>query len=479
MAKNKMMVKNLCHVDSNVDEKWKIGIREKVCGNFPLLELEGIPYCILHLPDNNKDNDEFNQAFNKLIENTTKELIKVENVTEIEKENLLSKLTFDFRAICFPNRFRFNGQRFTVFTNFNGAKFLGDVLFNGVVFDATISFNSTEFNGDVEFRHTIFSEKSQLYFIQTDFERRIDFYFARFSGYLLFLGLQPREIFVNKSSTFTQKVYSLDKRPQYKFKPNVILDFQHCKVEQPNKIIFNSLNLYPNWFIDINPKEITFTDVWWENINNDFTKSNVKTELRKLEERGIRNSKQLFKITCRQLAENAENNGRFEEASSFRKLAFETERLERKDKINKWWREEFTPLSFLMKSSEMIKKFPYDFAHFSYRWSSAYGESWRWATFVLLLVIFLVFPVIYIQTNFQSCPKEKPLSISLGEKSCTTGGLPFGEAIIHSLTTATLQNVEYRKPTTVWGELWIILEKIFAPLQTALLALAIRRKFMR
>ncbi len=47
------------------------------------------------------------------------------------------------------------------------------------------------------------------------------------------------------------------------------------------------------------------------------------------------------------------------------------------------------------------------------------------------------------------------------------------------LTTATLQNVEYRKPRGVWGELWIILEKIFAPLQAALLALAIRRKFMR
>jgi hypothetical protein len=31
-----------------------------------------------------------------------------------------------------------------------------------------------------------------------------------------------------------------------------------------------------------------------------------------------------------------------------------------------------------------------------------------------------------------------------------------------NLTTATLQNVEYRKPLTVWGELQLILEKIFA-----------------
>ena len=40
-------------------------------------------------------------------------------------------------------------------------------------------------------------------------------------------------------------------------------------------------------------------------------------------------------------------------------------------------------------------------------------------------------------------------------------------------------NVEYRIPKTTAGYIWTILEKIFAPLQAALLALAIRRKFMR
>jgi hypothetical protein len=45
--------------------------------------------------------------------------------------------------------------------------------------------------------------------------------------------------------------------------------------------------------------------------------------------------------------------------------------------------------------------------------------------------------------------------------------------------TATLQNVDYRKPITKKGETAVILEKIFTPLQAALLALALRRKFMR
>jgi hypothetical protein len=35
------------------------------------------------------------------------------------------------------------------------------------------------------------------------------------------------------------------------------------------------------------------------------------------------------------------------------------------------------------------------------------------------------------------------------------------------------------KPVTERSELFVLLEKIFAPLQAALLALAIRRKFMR
>jgi hypothetical protein len=108
----------------------------------------------------------------------------------------------------------------------------------------------------------------------------------------------------------------------------------------------------------------------------------------------------------------------------------------------------------------------------------------------LLLIIFIIFPFIYTQTNFQICPKEKPLAMSLAaceskdeaarqNCECRKGGLSFGEAITHSLTTATLQSVDCRKPTTNKGEILILLEKIFAPLQAALLALALRRKFMR
>src|SRR5207248_3206053 len=113
------------------------------------------------------------------------------------------------------------------------------------------------------------------------------------------------------------------------------------------------------------------------------------------------------------------------------------------------------------------------FIHGLYRWTSYYGESWAWASTVLLLMLFVIFPLVYTQTQFQTCPREKPLAMSLAvcestddqikkRCPCTRGGLSFGEGIVHSLTTATLQNVDYRKPTTKKGETAVILEKIFA-----------------
>ena len=57
--------------------------------------------------------------------------------------------------------------------------------------------------------------------------------------------------------------------------------------------------------------------------------------------------------------------------------------------------------------------------------------------------------------------------------------LNIGESMCHSSLTATVQNAEFRKLSTGLGETFVIVEKILAPLQASLLALAIGRKFMR
>jgi len=158
--------------------------------------------------------------------------------------------------------------------------------------------------------------------------------------------------------------------------------------------------------------------------------------------------------TCWQIADNYEENKGYPIASWFRQMAMESKRL------------------------GDIKGYKLNSLHWWYWLSSLYGESWRRALIVLMGIIF-VFAVLYTQSNFQVCPIEKSNVPGNEQKPCEIRTLNLSEAGRHSLATATFQNIEYRKPFTGWSELWIILEKIFAPLQAALLALAIRRKFMR
>ena len=53
------------------------------------------------------------------------------------------------------------------------------------------------------------------------------------------------------------------------------------------------------------------------------------------------------------------------------------------------------------------------------------------------------------------------------------------ESEYQSLAIATFHEPEYRRPINTTGEVFLVLEKFLSPIQLALLALAIRRKFMR
>jgi len=67
---------------------------------------------------------------------------------------------------------------------------------------------------------------------------------------------------------------------------------------------------------------------------------------------------------------------------------FETERLERKEKQGKWWREEFLCSNIFGICFSKLKTAPYDFVHFLYRISSFYGESSSRAFLVLAGIVF-------------------------------------------------------------------------------------------
>lgn len=362
--------------------------------------------------------------------------------------------------------------------DFRKVIFGDDVLFTGSHFQKTY-FESTEFQKDVYFNYSTFQER--IFFENVKFFGNVDFSKTKVLDQMQFLGETINKVF-SKEHT---------------------LGLEHCFIEKPERILFHTVNLNIRWFVNVDSSKFVFTDIYWtESFQN--PKLQLRSDLKTIE---YENSKQLYKIACRQLADNAENNNRFEEASKFRQMALETEWLEKKEKISNWIKN-LVPESEKLKrrfggsTNEEDKPIPPtnsfgilrrsgDFLiHGLYRITSFYGESWSWALGVLFCLIFAIFPIIFTQLDFQVSPKSIPLEVVV--KDCKDveeelkpvckierRNLSFDEAILHSLSSATFQEVEYRKPISFWAELWTILEKIFAPLQVALLALAIRRKFMR
>jgi uncharacterized protein YjbI with pentapeptide repeats len=369
---------------------------------------------------------------------------------------------------------------------FKSARFIhshfSDVSFFKANFNGEADFWATKIYNSADFRGVTFNKKLNLTRIGLENNAKIDFGSTIFKDYI---------IFDNKDGYADETL------------ENSSLNFRGATMESPEWCSFHSVVLRPHWFVDVDCRKFRFTNIEWL-----FADGNRKSVIAELKTLNIKSSHRLLAIACRQLAENSETNNRFEEASNFRRMAFETEWLEKRGKISNWLKK-LVPESEKLKrrfggsTNEEDKPTPptntfgilrrsIDFViHGLYRISSFYGENWSWAAIVLMALVFVIFPFFYTQTEFQVSPKNIPLEVVVVACSdvieqlkpvCKIEyrGLNFwNEAIPHSLLTATLQTVEYRIPKTALGDILTILEKILAPLQAALLALAIRRKFMR
>jgi uncharacterized protein YjbI with pentapeptide repeats len=516
-------------------------IRRNLCNGLAAYKhIDGNYYCIFHLPDKDKDQQEFREASINVITKIQKQIDNLKDLPDDKKESAKAKIKYDFRYVRFPCAFGFRGRKVEVEMNFSHAtffdvadfmktEFLSYANFDSVTFHkiayfifakfkANAYFFSAKFLGETNFKYTffsngkftnaIFSEKADFEFsefvrhanfINVSFLKEVNFQYAKLfianfenAKFLSFTNFESVEIL--KSANFKGNKENLV------FGENAILNFQDAKIEEPKEVSFHTIRLSPNWFVNIDSRlfslaNVYFTDSNGKLIDANYIKQNVKSELNCLNStREIGNPKQLYKIACRQLAENAENNNRFEEASNFRRMAFETEWLEKKERISIWIKnlvpeseklkrrvagsiaEEDKPIPPI-NSFGILRRSSDFFIHSLYRFTSFYGESWSWAIGVLLMLILIIFPFIYTQTNFYVCSVEK--TNPQNNSDCITRTLNFGEGMRQSLATATLQNVETRKPNSPASETFTILEKIFAPLQAALLALAIRRKFMR
>jgi len=356
-------------------------------------------------------------------------------ICTFEKDAFFDKVTFNADA-------NFNGVSFNFFTSFFACSFRKSAIFHGAsfgdqlikskvtffesIFEGKADFSSTEFNCEAEFVSTTFNDS--LLFDFASFTSNTDFNEALFKDYVSFSG----EYYKRRPIEGDEKINEV-------FGDETSLNLQFAVFEKPERVSFHTTLLKPHWFVNTDCRKFEFTDIKWKHLAKNA--NSVNDEIEDLTSRRYQNLGspfELLAIANRRLALNSEENNRYEQASSFRYLAMDTHRLEKFGGFSPytltWW----------------------------YWLLSGYGEEWKRA-FAWLLGICLFWAFLY----------ASPLS-NFADKHLYSFWYWFG----YSLNIITLQRPD-PKPASTLTMILTGLEVLFAPIQAALLILAVRRKFMR
>jgi hypothetical protein len=347
---------------------------------------------------------------------------------------------------------------------FKKTQFLATSFFNRAIFNKNNSFDNTFFQGDVSFCETVFNAGSETSFLEVIFGSKVSFDKAKINGYVSFFGSDENEIFYEDKN---------------------ILAMDNIRVNGKDKLLFCNVLLRPRWFVNCDPRNFIFTTIHWGWSRGFGGIGYVHKELGDLMERKI--DRRLLRIAYSNLAVNAEENNRFGESSAFRKMSFEADRLERISQRKNWW--DKLRKYFSGKSDrtllELFDESRPGVLQFLYRWLSGYGESWARALFVLF-TIWAISAVLYLSPLVSFYRWDTKVSsrdesqTSLQENKVDKEGrkLNPGEALTYSFAVMALQKPE-PKPLGLFTGSLVLAETVLAPIQLALLALAIRRKFMR
>src|ERR1043165_3572871 len=169
--------------------------------------------------------------------------------------------------------------------NFCGAWFPDAAEFDAITFTKNANFNYTTFSAEAHFRYAEF--KGEALFSHATFVEDANFYCSKFGA-------------VTGFGT----------------------DFKFARIEKPDLLSLHTVTLRPHWFVNVDARKFEFINVNW-NWRNISTKKEIKSLRRK---KGL-TAHGLLAIACRNLAVNAEENHRYEEASRFRYMAMEARRL--------------------------------------------------------------------------------------------------------------------------------------------------------
>jgi hypothetical protein len=334
----------------------------------------------------------------------------------------------DFGAARFNKIASFHYADFSAKANFSFAGFSADGDFSSARFRAGAHFGSARFSRIADFRSARFSEAAD--FRSARFNEVADFRWVIFKDYFYFAGEPKKRTFGDQQQ----------------------LNFQFTHFEKPDRVSFHTLDLKPHWFVNVDSRKFEFIDVEFRFVLNE--------ELRRLNNANASAPHRLLAIACRQLADNAEANHRYGEASRLRYSASEARRIERF----------------------------YGFVFWRLDWwywlASGYGESVLKA-FIVFVALIGLFTVGYKNSEFDPTSKTaiaKPTptaaNSSPGYPDIQPRRLGWRESALYSFNVSILQKPEPR-PIGLWGNALASLQTVLGPAQAALLALALRRRFMR
>jgi hypothetical protein len=432
-------------------------------------EHESKRYCVLHFPSKEKSAD-FEKALQRKLDNKDFNF----RGAWFPEDGSFVEFDFsakaDFHSVTFSEKADFSHATFSAEADFSSATFNANASFSSATFSARADFSYATFSAAAaNFRYATFSAKA--FFGGATFTGKADFVYATFSAKANFGSATfSAEAFFG-SATFSAEAFfgSATFSADADFRLAIFADhvnfggreeeggnpiltsslvLQFARIEKPEHVSFHTLTLRPHWFVNIDARRFDFTNVNWGG-------RNVNEEIQSLKNKGGASPHRFLAIACRHLAVNSEENNRYEEASKFRYMAMDARRLES-------WR---------------------GFAPWRLSWwywlASGYGER-IFRAFVVLLGIWFVAGLLYTRVGFARWEPRLVNETDAITASRDTIGAPlnFRRALTYSAGVLTFQRPEPR-PATTAAQTVVLLETILGPVQAALLALAIRRKFMR
>jgi uncharacterized protein YjbI with pentapeptide repeats len=375
-----------------------------------------------------------------------------------------------FKQACFSETVEFfysQSREFSDFSivDFNNADFRGSQLaeanFDGSFFTTAPKFGKAQFFGNSVFAT---ARMPGADFSEVTFHGPVDFTLTRFEKSLAeWEKKKLQDCNIRIEANDEPIVIQFDKatfkdgltfKHNHLYQDRALLSFDDAFFEKPDRVRFVSVSMPPHSFMNVDPREFNLIDTRWGFIDKPTALKEANLALQKFHRSP---SGPILELAYRQLAVNAEENNRYEQATDLRYLAMEVARSMRWRKVDwlrlSWW----------------------------YWLLSGYGERVRRA-YVVLILVWLLFALIYWKAADESWWQSKQPSAVLSTKSEATIATPIrltaSDALLYSAGVMALQKPE-PAPANRRAKLLVLMETIFGPVQAALLALAIRRKFMR